>query len=81
MALRSSAKKSPTKSALRSKASGRTKMKAQEPVDETKKGTALPPPITPSQSSDIPPMPMPKHGYINSFATIPSLRRKGQGGM
>jgi hypothetical protein len=77
MALRNSAKKSPSKSGLRSKASSRTKMKAQEPMDEMKKGTSLPPPITPSQSSDVPPMPMPKYGYINSFASIPSLRKGG----
>ena len=53
-------------------------MKAQEPMDPMKAGTSMPPPITPAQSSDVPPVPMPRHGYINSFATIPSLR-KGQG--
>ena len=78
MALRSSAKKSPS-NGLRSKASGRSKSKIQEPMSEMKKGTSLPPPITPSQSSDIPPVPMPRHGYINSFATIPSLRKGSQG--
>lgn len=75
--LRSQAKKSGG-GALRTKAKSRGSLAAREPLDtEDPKKPVHPPSISPDPFAEVPRTPMPKYGYLNSFATIPALRKDG----
>lgn len=78
--LRSQAKKSSSGGALRSKARTRKpSLKAHDPMDptnpESQKPNMLELNVPSNTSPEFQPVPMPRHSYLRSFATIPALRK------